>query len=217
MPYSHSVATAFGAALVAWLAIEKGIRRAALGRAVGLGIISHLILDLMTHGHDIVLWPGRASPKLGLGLYDAAPLAAFVVEIVYGVFCWRVYRGGRGLLALMVVGNLANLSFLSPAVPGPEQYLAGRPLLAVTIIFAQIVVTLVLVGVLARRTRAPFIGPVMSTASGILTPGLNVLGYQGSRVTCADTASHVPFRLAHTSVYRPDPGRPSAAVYVVRA
>jgi len=51
--------------------------------------------------------------------------------------------------------ELRDLSFLSPAIPGPERYLAGRPLLAVTLIFVQIVVTLVLVGVLARRNMAP--------------------------------------------------------------
>jgi membrane-bound metal-dependent hydrolase YbcI (DUF457 family) len=151
MPYSHSVATGAGAAIVAWLIIEKGFGRPALGRAVGLGIVSHLILDLATHAHDIALWPGSAEPKLGLGLYAAAPLAAFVVEFLYGIFCWYVYRGGRGLLALISLGNLANLSFLSPAVPGPEEYLAGRPMLLVTVIFAQIVVTLVLVGLLAAR------------------------------------------------------------------
>jgi hypothetical protein len=44
-----------------------------------------------------VLWPGLATPKLGL--YAAAPMAAFFVELFYGVFCWYVYRGGRGLLA----------------------------------------------------------------------------------------------------------------------
>lgn len=153
MPYSHSVGTALVAALAAWLVVEKGFRHAALGRAVGLGIMSHLILDLLTHAHDIVLWPGLASPKLGLGLYEAAPFAAFIVELIYGIFCWRVYRGGRGLLALIVIGNLANLSFLSVAIPGPESYLAGRPLLAVTVIFVQIVVTLVLVGVFARPAQ----------------------------------------------------------------
>jgi hypothetical protein len=155
MPYSHSVATAVGAALLAWLIIERGFGRAALGRAVGLGIVSHLILDLATHAHDIVVWPGWVTPKLGLGLYDAAPFVAFVVELIYGIVCWYVYRGGPGLLALITVGNLANLSFLSPAIPGPEQYLAGRPLLTVTLIFVQIAVTLALVGVLARRNTAP--------------------------------------------------------------
>lgn len=155
MPYSHSVGTAVGAAALAWLIIEKGFGRAALGRAVGLGIVSHLILDLATHGRDIVLWPGWSTPKLGLGLYEAAPFVAFIIEFLYGIFCWYIYRGGPGLLALICIGNLANLSFLSPAVPGPEEYMAGRPMLLVTVIFVQIVVTLVLVGVLARRKAGP--------------------------------------------------------------
>jgi len=154
MPYSHSVGTATGVAVLAWLLLEKGFGRAALGRAVGIGIVSHLILDLATHGHDIVLWPGLSTPRLGLGLYEAAPVAAFIVEFIYGIVCWYVYRGGLGLLALIGLGNLANLSFLSPAIPGPEEYMAGRPMLLVTVIFVQIVVTLVLVGILARNDRA---------------------------------------------------------------
>jgi len=151
MPYSHSVATALGAALLAWVVLEFGMGRRLLGRAVALGIASHLVLDLLTHAHDIVLWPGHVSPKLGLGLYDAVPLVAFFLEMAYGVFCWRVYRGGRGLLAVIVIGNLANLSLLSAAVPGPESLLAGRPLLVVSVIAVQIVVTLVLTGVFSRR------------------------------------------------------------------
>jgi len=154
MPYSHSVGIPVCVAALVWLIIETGFGRAALGRAVALGIVSHLVLDLATHAHDIVLWPGWSTPKLGLGLYEAAPLAAFFVEFFYGIFCWYIYRGGPGLLALISLGNLANLSFLSPAIPGPEEFLAGRPLLLVTVIFVQIVVTLVLVGVLARREPA---------------------------------------------------------------
>lgn len=151
MPYSHSVGIPLCVAILTWLIIEKGFGRAVLGRAIGLGIVSHLILDLATHAHDIVLWPGWSTSKLGLGLYQAAPLVAFGVEFLYGIFCWYVYRGSAGLFALISLGNLANLSFLSPAIPGPEEYLAGRPILLVTVIFVQIVVSLVLVGVLARR------------------------------------------------------------------
>jgi hypothetical protein len=109
---------------------------------------------LLTHAHDIVLWPGHASPRLGLGLYDSAPLGAFLLEFLYGVACWAVYRGGIGLLALVIGGNLANLSLLSASVPGPERFLAGRPLLVVTLIALQIVVTLLLTGLLARRPSA---------------------------------------------------------------
>ena len=148
MPYSHSIATAIIASLIAWLIIEKGLGRAALGRAVGLGIVSHLVLDLLTHGRDIVLWPGLASPKLGLGLYAIAPLAAFFLELAYGISCWLIYRGSYSLLTLIVLGNLANLSFLSPSIPGPESILAGRSTLVVSIILVQIIATLALVRVL---------------------------------------------------------------------
>ena len=156
MPYSHSVGMAVGAALLTWLIIEKGFGRAFLGRAVGLSIVSHLILDLATHGHDIVLWPGLASPRLGLGLYAAVPMVAFFVELIYGTFCWYVYRGRLGLLAFITIGNLANLSILSPDIPGPEQYLAGHPFLLVTFILLQIVVSLMLVGILARPPQESF-------------------------------------------------------------
>lgn len=150
MPYSHSVAIPLAVAALAWLVLERGLGRAALGRAVALGIVSHLVLDLVTHDHDIVLWPGRAVPALGLGLYGSAPMVAFAIELAYGVACWRIYRGGRGLLALVVLANLANLSLFSSAIPGPEERLAGQPLLVVTLVLAQIVVTLGLVALVHR-------------------------------------------------------------------
>ena len=151
MPYSHSVATGLGAGLLAWLVIEFGFGRKFLGRAVGLGIVSHLVLDLLTHAPDIALWPGLVSPKLGAGLYGGTPLVAFLLEMAYGIACWRIYRGRTGLLVFIVLGNLANLSLFSAAIPGPERFLAGRPLLVVTFVFFQIVVALILVGVFSRR------------------------------------------------------------------
>ena len=150
MPYSHSVATAAGAALLAWLVVEKGLGRPLLGRALGIGVTSHLVLDVVTHARDIALWPG-STLALGLGVYDRAPMWGFALEIAYGVMCWRVYRGSRSLLAMIILGNLANITLFSAAIPGPEQYLAGHPLMLVTLIAVQIVVTLVLVDVLARR------------------------------------------------------------------
>src|SRR4030095_2652538 len=151
MPFSHSVATAAGGALLAWLFVEKGLGRPLLARAIGIGIFSHLVLELVTHAQDIVLWPGSTLPALGLGLYDRAPMWGFALEMVYGVICWRVYRGLRSLLAMIVLGNLANITLFSAAIPGPEQYLAGRPLMLVTVIFVQIVATLALIKGLATQ------------------------------------------------------------------
>src|SRR5215471_14795627 len=151
MPFSHSVATAAGAALLAWLFVEKGLGRPLLGRAIGIGILSHLVLDLVTHAADISLWPGSMLPALGLGLYDRAPMWGFALEMAYGVVCWFVYKGSRPLLAMIVLGNLANITLFSATIPGPEQYLAGHPLMVVTLVFVQIVATLALVNVLAAR------------------------------------------------------------------
>jgi hypothetical protein len=164
MPYSHSVATGVGGALLAWFVIEKGFGRPLLGRAVGIGIFSHLVLDLFTHAPDIVLWPGLSSPAFGAGFYSRAPMWAFALELVYGVFCWWVYRGTGSLLAAIVIGNLANITLFSAAIPGPEEYLAGHPLMIVTFVFVQIVVMLALVGLLARRspTTAP---PIQRSAA----------------------------------------------------
>jgi membrane-bound metal-dependent hydrolase YbcI (DUF457 family) len=163
MPFSHSVATALGGALLAWLVVEKGLRRPLLARAIGLGIFSHLVLDLATHAQDIVLWPGSTLPALGLGLYDRAPMWGFALELVYGVICWRVYRGSRSLLAMIVLGNLANITLFSAAIPGPEQYLAGHPLMLVTVIFVQIVATLALIDRLATQPA-----PGTSMGGGVL-------------------------------------------------
>ncbi len=152
MPFSHSVATAVAAALCAWLIVEKGLGRAALGRAIGIGIVSHLVLDLVTHAPDIAVWPGSPLPALGLGLYNRAPMWGFALEMVYGVFCWWMYRRSGSLLAVIVLGNLANVSLFSAAIPGPEQFLAGHPLAVVTLVLAQIVTTLALIGWLANSS-----------------------------------------------------------------
>lgn len=159
MPYSHSVATMVGVAAAAWWGCRVVWKRPELGAAVGLGIVSHLVLDLITHAPDIQLAPGIASPRLGLGLYAGAPLVAFVVELAYGAFCWWVYGGGAILLAVILAFNAANLSMLAPSVPGPEAMMAHRPLLIVSVILVQIVVTLALVGWFSRTTgRATMAG-----------------------------------------------------------
>jgi hypothetical protein len=160
IPYSHSVATVTVAAFAIWWILERMLDQPAWGRALALGIVSHVVLDIATHAPDIPLWPG--SPyQLGLGLYSRAPSVAFVVELMYGVLCWRIYRGSRTLLAVIVAANVANVSLFFAGIAGPEQVLASRPMLVVTVILAQIVMMLVLVGL--------FSSPVRRTSSAAAT------------------------------------------------
>jgi membrane-bound metal-dependent hydrolase YbcI (DUF457 family) len=141
MPFSHSVLTVLAAVLIVW-ALGGLAGQARLGAILGAGIASHLLLDILTHNGDVPLGPFPEAPKYGTFLYGQLPALAFLVELVYGLVCWRVFRGGRALLAIIIGFNLANVSQFFRAIPGPEDVMAGRPLLLVTAILGQIVITL---------------------------------------------------------------------------
>jgi membrane-bound metal-dependent hydrolase YbcI (DUF457 family) len=154
MPYSHSVLSTVIVAAIAWLIIHKGFDKPKIAIATTLAICSHIVLDLATHHQDIVLAPIVDMNKLGLGLY-AVPLVAFIVETLYGVFCWWIYKGSYSLLAVILAFNLANFSFFSTAIVGPEALLANQPIVLTTVVFVQIVITLSLVGWLSRSHSVP--------------------------------------------------------------
>jgi membrane-bound metal-dependent hydrolase YbcI (DUF457 family) len=141
MPYSHSVSTMLAVAGLSW-AGGVAFRRPRLGAVLGIGVVSHLLLDLATHNGDIALAPFAGGERYGTYLYGRLPALAFVIELGFGVLCWWIYRGRRALLAVIVGFNLANLSLFFAAVPGPEVMFAGRPALLVTVILIQIVITL---------------------------------------------------------------------------
>jgi hypothetical protein len=149
MPYSHSIVTMSGAAAMSWLVLSQVLGLQDIGAAFGLGIISHLVLDLITHDRDIPLAPFIKGPKFGLGLYARLPVLAFFVEIGYGLLCWTVYGGSWLLLATIILFNLANVSMFFRTVPGIERIMAGKPRLITSVIFLQILITLILVGVLS--------------------------------------------------------------------
>jgi hypothetical protein len=151
MPYSHSVVSMLGVAVLVWLTCHVLLKRPRLGIALGIGIASHFFLDFVTHAPDLALAPGLDSPELGLGLYAAMPIGAFILELAYGIVCWWIYQGGKALLAVIVLFNVGNLSLLSPSVPGLEAMLANRPTMIVLVILLQIVVTLFLVGWFSLR------------------------------------------------------------------
>ncbi|MCX5891363.1 MAG: metal-dependent hydrolase [Deltaproteobacteria bacterium] len=149
MPFSHSIVTMSGVGIAAWLVIAKLFGLPEVGLAVGLGILSHLVLDLITHSQDIALAPFINQPKFGLGLYFKKPIPAFFLEIAYGVVCWWIYEGSFTLLIMIILFNLANLSMFFKAIPGLEQKMAHRPLLITTVVLIQIIVTLIMVDLLS--------------------------------------------------------------------
>ena len=85
IPWSHSLLT-----LVAWGAVfgflykaRGGDQRAAI--VIGVLVVSHWVLDFVTHRPDMPLYPG--GPKLGLGLWNY-PIADVIVETA--LFLWGI-------------------------------------------------------------------------------------------------------------------------------
>jgi hypothetical protein len=115
-PYSHSLAL-----LVVWgLLLAIVVRRSALILAVL--VVSHWLLDWITHRPDMPLYPGGA--KYGLGLWNSLPLtlAIELAMFVAGVWIYaastrardRVGRWGFvAFVAFLLVVYVANV-FGSP-------------------------------------------------------------------------------------------------------
>ncbi len=86
--FSHSLVMS-----LVWGALAAGAyfaaARYALGAwALGLGVISHWVLDAISHRPDMPVWPG--GPKVGLGLSVPATLA--IELLMFGGALWRYAR-----------------------------------------------------------------------------------------------------------------------------
>lgn len=92
-PWSHSLLMliVWGFVLMA-IARKAGVDRRASWLLVPL-VVSHWLLDFVTHAPDMPLWPGR-SPRFGLALWDSIP-GTFVVEGALWIASLALYLQGR--------------------------------------------------------------------------------------------------------------------------
>jgi len=111
-PWSHSLLAVLNWGLllgVTYFLIRRD-RRTSL--VLGLLVVSHWLLDFLTHRPDLLLWPG--SPRVGLGLWDSVA-GSLAIELILFVFGLLVYLRattardalGRWLLSGLVVFLLA--------------------------------------------------------------------------------------------------------------
>lgn len=99
-PYSHSLLAAGFWSLAAGAAYRLARRSPRAAAAVGLCVLSHWLLDLLSHRPDLPLTLSSDSAKLGLGLWFSLP-ATIVVEcgLLAGgaALAWKAGLSGRGL------------------------------------------------------------------------------------------------------------------------
>lgn len=97
-PISHSLVAAIGWATLFALIYYFVTRYGRGALVIWIGVVSHWVLDFITHRPDMPLYPG--GPHLGLGLWNL-PVATVVVEgLMYVAGVWiylRVTRGKDGI------------------------------------------------------------------------------------------------------------------------
>lgn len=150
LPYSHSIGSTALVALGFWVYARFGLGNRRLATALAVGVMSHVVLDIIHHEPNIMLLPAPIGPRLGLDL-QGVPALDFVVELLYCVACWWIFRGTKGLLVGVVLLNLMNLPLMFPR-PGTGTMLAARPAVLPTVILFQILLTWAVVWLLGRDT-----------------------------------------------------------------
>jgi hypothetical protein len=155
LPYSHSVLTGLILGLLV-LGVLRPERRRDIGIALALGVLSHILLDIIHHEPDIHLWPLASSPSIGFGLVKF-PLADFLVETAYCIACWRYFRGSLGLLGGIVLFNLLDLPTMFPRA-GTGATIAAHPGILTSLILIEIVLTWIAVWWLSRKTLRARLG-----------------------------------------------------------
>jgi LexA-binding, inner membrane-associated putative hydrolase len=109
-PWSHSLlmAAVWGAALAGLYLVLGGERR--VGIVLGAGVVSHWVLDWITHIPDLPLWPG--GPKAGLGLWGSVPGTVVVEVLMLAVGAWLYLGATRSKDRIGKVGPWAYLGLL---------------------------------------------------------------------------------------------------------
>lgn len=150
MPYSHSLLTSLIISVIAFLAFGIWKRSWRIGLIMGIAFLAHIFLDIITHSKDLPLTFSNTN-FIGLGLYSAFPLAGFMLELAFGLFCWWYFKGNKVLFWIIFLFNIANISMFLPEITGPEYFMANKPTLITMVILIQIIITLMLVGWQASR------------------------------------------------------------------
>ncbi len=158
LPFSHSVLTGAGLAILTWLIVAKGFKQPAVATALAIGVASHLVLDIIQHEADIQIAPFIAYPKLGLGLANI-PLLDFAVETVYGVACWWYFNGNKALLAAILLFNISDIPLMLRTPLPSGVTVAQADFLVTTIIAIQIVLTWAAVWAFTRHEETPVTSP----------------------------------------------------------
>jgi membrane-bound metal-dependent hydrolase YbcI (DUF457 family) len=126
-PWTHSLlmALVWSVVFAAFLRLRKSSVRACV--MAGALVLSHWVLDYVSHAPDLPLWPG--GPKVGLALWNSVPATLAVETLMFAVGVALYARATRardrtgrwalfGLVAFFLVIHFSNA--FAPPPPSPK-------------------------------------------------------------------------------------------------
>jgi hypothetical protein len=116
-----------------------------------IGVLSHIVIDLIFHEKDIRLSPFTDTPAWGLGVIKL-PLVDFTLEFLYGVFCWWYFKGSKALLLTIIIFNVLDLPVMITSGK-PLNLLVSHPFLLPTFILFQILITWYFIAKYSREKK----------------------------------------------------------------
>jgi membrane-bound metal-dependent hydrolase YbcI (DUF457 family) len=107
-PWSHSLLMT-GAWATVFALVYYGITRYRAGASIiWIGVVSHWVLDWITHRPDMPLYPGSA--RYGLGLWNSVPGTLLVELSMFAIGLWLYIRTTR---AKDRIGRYAFLAYVA--------------------------------------------------------------------------------------------------------
>jgi hypothetical protein len=123
-PWSHSLVMSAVWGAVAGVVAARACRSAAAGAIVAAVVVSHWILDAVSHAPDMPVWP--YGPRVGLGLWNSIPATLIIEGAIFAIAIAAYVRtapardaiGRWAFIALLaLVGVLWATSPFSPPPP----------------------------------------------------------------------------------------------------
>ncbi len=129
-PYSHSLTMVLRWAIAAGLMYFLGRRYVRGAWVLAALVVSHWVLDFVSHRPDLPLWPGGS--KVGLGLWNSWPGSISVEALLFAVGLWvyisrtraRDRIGTYALWSLMALLSLGWMAAMFATPPSDTHQLA---------------------------------------------------------------------------------------------
>ncbi len=111
------------------------------------------VLWVIFHEKDILLSPFSDKPAWGLGIISF-PIWNFILEFMYGIFCWWYFKGNKSLLITIVIFNILDLPVMLASGKSLDLFIS-YPFLLPTFILFQILITWFFVAKFSGKEKQP--------------------------------------------------------------